>query len=390
MNGDNRQLPDATNASSQSKPRYDILDGLRGVAAVYVLVYHLFEGCGISLGHGHLGVDFFFALSGFVIGYAYDGRWGVMSTMDFFKRRVIRLHPMVLVAMVLGLCLFYFGESAFFPRIAATPWWKALALFFYCSLLLPMPNAWDIRGWQDTNSFNGSVWSLQWEYLVNILYAFVLRRLSTVALGVLTAVTAFGTIDLALNLDVFNVFSANRAMGSFSVNGGWSLTAAELYIGAVRLLYPFLAGYLLSRVKWLIRIPGGFWTCSAIILAFMSVPKMTGFANGIYEVGVILVLIPLLVSMGAGSPLKGAKTSAFCRFLGEISYPLYIIHLPIAYLQMAWVSNHPNAARGTVVLLSCGVFLVSIAAAYACLRLYDAPVRRWLTNLGRKGKREGA
>ncbi len=375
----NKQLSDTRSIALQSKPRYDILDGLRGVAAVYVVVYHLFEGCGIALGHGHLGVDFFFALSGFVIGYAYDSRWGAMSTMDFFKRRIVRLHPMVLIAMLLGLSLFYFGESTFFPRIAATPWWKALLLFFYCCFLLPMPNAWDIRGWQDSNSFNGSVWSLQWEYLVNILYALVLRRLPTIAIGILTAITALGTIDLALNVDVFNLFSANRAMGSFSVNGGWSLTPGELYIGTVRLLYPFLAGYLLSRVKWLIRIPGGFWTCSALILAFMSVPKMTGTMNGVYEIAIILVLIPLLVSMGAGSPLKGRKTSAFCRFLGELSYPLYIIHLPIAYLQMAWVSNHPNAPRGTVVLLSCGVFLISIAAAYATLRLYDTPVRNWLT-----------
>ena len=77
-----------------SRPHYDILDGLRGVAALIVIVYHVFElHAGTPVPHGYLAVDFFFILSGFVIGYAYDGRWGKMTTGGFFKRRLIRLHP---------------------------------------------------------------------------------------------------------------------------------------------------------------------------------------------------------------------------------------------------------------------------------------------------------
>ena len=60
-----------SNVYLASKPRYEILDGLRGVAAVFVLVYHLCEthfglGAAHPLNHGYLAVDFFFALSGFV------------------------------------------------------------------------------------------------------------------------------------------------------------------------------------------------------------------------------------------------------------------------------------------------------------------------------------
>ena len=85
----------------ESKPRYEILDGLRGVAAVLVVCFHFFETYfGMApnqpINHGYLAVDFFFALSGFVIGYAYDDRWDKMSTWGFFKRRLIRLHPMVI------------------------------------------------------------------------------------------------------------------------------------------------------------------------------------------------------------------------------------------------------------------------------------------------------
>ena len=97
-----------------SKPRYEILDGLRGVAALMVIVFHCFETYIPFIGtqivnHGYLAVDFFFVLSGFVIGYAYDDRWGRMTYRDFFKRRLIRLHPMVVMGMLIGAAAFYFG-----------------------------------------------------------------------------------------------------------------------------------------------------------------------------------------------------------------------------------------------------------------------------------------
>ena len=94
-----------------SKPRYEILDGLRGVAALIVVGFHLFETYSQGqafqiLNHGYLAVDFFFVLSGFVIGYAYDDRWNRMSLRDFFKRRLIRLHPMVVMGSVIGALFF--------------------------------------------------------------------------------------------------------------------------------------------------------------------------------------------------------------------------------------------------------------------------------------------
>ena len=102
----------SSSAFADTKPHYELLDGLRGVAALLVIWYHVFEGFATSpvdqwLNHGYLAVDFFFILSGFVIGYAYDDRW--KSTMDvkgFFKRRLIRLHPMVVMGAVLGAVTF--------------------------------------------------------------------------------------------------------------------------------------------------------------------------------------------------------------------------------------------------------------------------------------------
>jgi peptidoglycan/LPS O-acetylase OafA/YrhL len=98
------------------KPHYPLLDGLRGVAALIVVTFHLSEPLGtghldILVNHGYLAVDFFFLLSGFVIGYAYDTRWPTMTVGTFFKRRFERLQPMVVLGMSLGALGFYFTDS---------------------------------------------------------------------------------------------------------------------------------------------------------------------------------------------------------------------------------------------------------------------------------------
>ena len=103
----------STSAFADTKPHYNILDGLRGVAAITVVCFHIFEAYATShldqnINHGYLAVDFFFILSGFVVGYAYDDRWGTMKIKDFIKRRVIRLHPMVVMGAVIGAIMFYF------------------------------------------------------------------------------------------------------------------------------------------------------------------------------------------------------------------------------------------------------------------------------------------
>ena len=99
-------------AFSDTKPHYALLDGLRGVAALTVVCFHLFEAYATShldqrINHGYLAVDFFFLLSGFVIGYAYDDRWRSMTPAEFLKRRLIRLQPMVVIGALIGAAMFY-------------------------------------------------------------------------------------------------------------------------------------------------------------------------------------------------------------------------------------------------------------------------------------------
>ena len=231
-----------------SKPRYEILDGLRGVAAMIVVAFHLLETYSKGpayqvLNHGYLAVDFFFVLSGFVIGYAYDDRWNCMSLKGFFKRRLVRLHPMVIMGSLIGALFFYFGSAAF-PMIAGVQWWEVLLICLLGCTMLPALPSWDIRGWGETSPLNGPAWSLLYEYIANILYALVIRRFPKFVLGLFVAGAAVLTLDLTLNLDLFGLLSADRS-AAYTVIGGWSVTPEQIYIGFSRLLYPFFAGLLL-------------------------------------------------------------------------------------------------------------------------------------------------
>ena len=378
------------NSLVQSRPRLEILDGLRGVAAMIVVAFHLFEtySQGPShqiINHGYLAVDFFFVLSGFVIGYAYDGRWSKgMTTGRFFLRRIVRLQPMVVLGTLIGAFWFYFGDAPAFSLVAATPWWKVLVILLMASFMFPTPPSMDIRGWQEINPLNGAQWSLLWEYIGNILYAFVFRRLSKLWLGVAVAFSSLLVIDLAFDIDTFGLLEARR-YAQYTVIGGFGLTADQIYIGICRLMYPFFGGLLLYRLSRC-RINLGanaFLWCSVALAAVLAVQHVGGedmpWLNGLYCAGVILFVFPAIVAAGAGSPLKGKKATALCRFLGEISYPLYITHYPMIYVQMNWAAQHAGAPLSTHIFVAVSIFVASIAVAYAAVKVYDTPVRAWLT-----------
>ena len=366
---------------ADTKKHYLILDALRGIAAIMVVMFHILETFALGdhdkqiINHGYLAVDFFFLLSGFVIAYAYDDRWGKMSLKEFFKRRFIRLHPMIMVGMVIGAILFYFQDSQFFPGISEVPVWQMLLIMLIGFTLLPVPSSMDIRGWHEMHPLNGPAWSLFFEYVANILYALVLRRLPNAVLGLLAALAGAALIHLAV------------AGGHGDIIGGWSLDPEQFKIGLTRLMYPFLAGILLCRLIKPGQIKGAFLWCSLLLIASLSLPRIGHsealWMNGLYDSLIVILLFPLIVYLGASGQVSG-RSAKLSKFLGDISYPIYIIHYPIIYTFMAWVANHnidvlsPEGLR-QVIPMAILVLVVSIALAYGCVRLYDVPVRRWLT-----------
>jgi peptidoglycan/LPS O-acetylase OafA/YrhL len=361
--------------SLKPKSHYQILDGLRGVAALLVVMFHTFEGFHDGnrltqlLNHGYLAVDFFFLLSGFVVAYAYDDRWGKMTQWDFYKRRLIRLQPMVVVGSIIGAVLFYLQKGPAFPLVAGTPVWKVVAAMVVGFTLIPLLPSMDIRGWQEMHPLDGPAWSLFWEYVANILYAVGLRKLSNKALGVLVLLAA----ALLIQVTVWG--------GTGDVIGGWAVDVKQMHIGAARMLYPFLAGMLLMRLHKRIHVKDAFAVCSLMLVVIFCIPRIGGAAhlwmNGIYEAFSIIVLFPVIVAVGAGGEITGRFSLRLCKFFGDISYPLYITHYPLIYIYTAWTSrSHIPVSKG----LPMGVllFCTAVAIAYACLKLYDEPVRAWL------------
>ncbi|MEZ4771954.1 MAG: acyltransferase [Bacteroidia bacterium] len=363
-------------AYPDSKKHYEILDGLRGVAAIMVVIFHLLEAHATShldqiINHGYLAVDFFYLLSGFVIAYAYDDRWGKMSIKDFFIRRLIRLHPMIILGMVVGAVAFYFQAGSLWPRISEVPVWNMLLVMLLGFTLLPLPISMDIRGWAEMHPLDGPAWSLFFEYIANILYAFFLRRLSNKVLAVLVFIAGAMLIHLAV------------AGPNGDVVGGWALEPTQLRIGFIRMLYPFLAGMFLFRVATLSNIRYAFLLSSVLVVAVLTIPRIGGsehlWMNGLYDSLSIILLFPLIVYVGASGEVKGKFATRLCRFLGDISYPIYITHYPLIYTYTAWVYEGkvsiPDAMPVAVVVL-----LSSIVLAYASLKLYDVPLRSWISS----------
>ncbi|MCX2473432.1 acyltransferase [Pedobacter sp. MC2016-05] len=356
-----------------SKPHYRILDGLRGVAAIIVVTFHLTEPLGtghldILVNHGYLAVDFFFLLSGFVIGYAYHDRWKNITVGNFFKRRIERLQPMVILGMTLGAIGFYFTDSTIWPLIHTIPLWKMLLVMLIGYTILPVPLSLDIRGWQEMHPLNSVGWSLFFEYIANILYAVWIRKFSTTALTILVILSAIALAHLALT--------------NGDVSGGWTLNLEQVRVGFTRTMYPFFAGLLLSRIAKPIKIKNSFLWCSLLVALVLYMPRIGGanhfWMNGFYESVCVIVVFPAIVYLGATGTMRTNREYKICKFLGEISYPLYLVHYPFVYFYVAWISNNKGITLMQAWPYALLILFSSIILAYVALKWYDEPVRRWL------------
>ena len=369
---------------ADTKPHYNLLDGLRGVAALMVIWYHVFEGYAFAGGtmietfnHGYLAVDFFFILSGFVIGYAYDDRWGKNFTMkDFFKRRLIRLHPMVVMGAIIGAVTFCIQGCV---QWDGTPIALSMVMLSLLCTMLFIPAVpgvgYEVRGNGEMFPLNGPCWSLFFEYIGNILYALFIRRLSNKLLTVLVVL-----LGIALAL-----FATLNVSGYGNIGVGWTLDSVNFLGGSLRMFFPFSLGMLMSRNFKPIKIKGAFWICTIILIAVFSVPYLEGAKpicmNGVYEAFCIIIVFPILLWIGASGVTTDTKSTNICKFLGDISYPIYVVHYPIMYLFYAWLIKNQLYTFEETWQIALLVYCVNILLAYACLKLYDEPVRKWLTRI---------
>jgi peptidoglycan/LPS O-acetylase OafA/YrhL len=347
--------------TQQTKQHFEILDGLRGIAALAVVIFHFMEWIFTDpsqnfIGHGFLAVDFFFCLSGFVIGYAYDDRIVKMGLRKFFLARIIRLHPLVVAGSILGLLAFLFDPFGGHLELYST---GKIFLAFICSLfMIPLPVIAD-RGF-NLFSFNAPAWSLFWEYVANIAYAFILFRIKRYFLLILTILSAVAICYVGYN--------------SGNLLGGWS--GSTFWDGCARISYSFLAGLLIYRSNWIIKNNLGFISLSALLLLAFIMPSSEW--NWLTEPLVILFYFPFLIALGAGAVLKPAFKKA-CVFSGNISYPLYMTHYAVLWMFGNYFTNNkPDATQLTFIVVPAIILLVGFA--YLVMVIYDIPVRKYLSN----------
>ncbi|MGN0070141.1 MAG: acyltransferase family protein [Prevotella sp.] len=361
-------------AFKDTKPHYHLLDGLRGVAAVTVVCYHVFEAFATShldqvINHGYLAVDFFFLLSGFVMGYAYDDRWNGMTTGEFFRRRLVRLHPMVIMGAFIGAVLFYTQDCPITP-VSQVAFGTLLVALLLNLFMIPVTLGMDVRGFGEMYPLNGPNWSLFFEYIGNILYALLLRRLATRVLAVVTFCAAC----------MLAAFAITGRLGD--LGAGFSMNGYDVLGGSLRLLFSYSAGLLMARVFRPSPVKGAFWKGALVVVAVAAIPRIGDggslWMNGVYDTLCCILLFPLVVWMAASGTTTDKLSTRLCTFLGDISYPLYMVHYPLIYVYYAWVKNNnytfSQSLPGAVALVAC-----SLVLAWLCLKFYDLPLRRWLT-----------
>lgn len=241
-------------------------------------------------------------------------------------------------------------------------------------LLIPVfPGAaHDVRGNGEMFPLNGPGWSLFFEYIGNILYALFIRRFSN-------KVLIFWTIFTGVGLGIFSIFDV---AGYGSIGIGWTIDAVNFFGGLFRMIFPFSMGMLLARNFRPLKIKGAFWICSLILAALFHVPYIEGTAsfhyNGLFEFICIAAIFPIILWIGASGTTTDKITAKISKFLGDISFPLYMVHYPVMYLFYAWLIDKKLYTLGETWQVALLGIAGIVMLAYLCLKLYDEPVRKWL------------
>ena len=343
---------------------FDVLNGLRGIAAIAVVNAHLSFYFGVL--HPAMVapvVDFFFILSGFVIVYAYEHRLiAGMRWRDFLIARIIRLHPMYLLGLVLGaIAIWTYERSPVVGSFAAT--------FGFNLFMLPMTTAFSERN-LDLFPLNFPAWSLFFELAANLIYAAIAPRLGNRVLALLVLGGFTGLVVTGL------------AVGTID-QGVQRLQFAG---GVARVIFCFFAGVALLR-QWRVR-PTRLSLHPALLFVMLVVPLLfrpSGPAGWVYELAVVTIYMPAMVWLGTGSVAKGRWLSASVA-LGALSYPVYVIHAPVWTAARAF-----NGWQGNIVLHDAAPWSGLALASGLCLlswwldKAVDYPLRRRLSKrfLGR-------
>lgn len=337
--------------------KLDTLDGMRGIAAISVLMLHI--GNWVEhrwiFSHGYLAVDFFFCLSGFVMAHAYGERLkNKMSFREFALQRLIRLYPVIFLGMLLG--ALYYTALVTLTRYPHPFGIADIGTAFALSvLLIPFYFVPSVVG-IGIYPLNSPFWSIFFEVVANLVWARFLVRVPPAII--------FGVAAL-LGLLLFPFYD--------TLEGGALID--QFWIGLLRVVVGFSAGLYVHKLfaeGRLREVAVNPFLLLAILFALLAVPKVVGVW---YDMACTLVVFPVLVLLGTRAKPQGR---AVLQWLGAISYPLYGTHRPLCLL-LIFVAG-PRLFQGdlkTPVTILLGL-LVSLLAAHFVFKHFDEPVRKLL------------
>lgn len=337
--------------------RFRTLDAMRGVAALAVIIMHSWpltrDACAsptCNVPFGYLAVDMFFALSGFVISHSYDDRFRKgMKIRDFCLKRAVRLYPIFWLAALVGAIPFIWDLSQGIGGKLSF-----LIVLLFNGLLLPAPSFHHV----DPFPLLSPAWSLFYElFVANLTFAIFWRWLTC---PVLVTVILLALAALVISGMYYHSLDSGSLWATFP--GGFA-----------RVIFSFYTGVWLQRIHHIGRAPK---LPAVVLLAILaasfwpslSFPKSLG-----YELFCVIILYPAIIFLGASAI---ERRPALGDELGNISYALYLIHIPILLILMRFkTAFYLPASFG----LAASFIFLSITAAWAISKIYDLPARRLLS-----------
>lgn len=336
--------------------RYHTLDAMRGIAALAVVALHIGHVMRLdTLPHAYLAVDFFFMLSGFVLSRAYEARLGTsLSLFKFIEVRIVRLYPLFLLGVLFGAAKIV-GQIIGQSSNAMSPAQASIS-FVLNAVMLP--------GTDDQGNLfplNMPAWSLFLELVINLAFGLFLFRMKSWQLMLLTfASGVFYFLEL-------------MEVGRGGFGSHWD----TIGLGFLRVLYAFPLGILFARTKAIGSRPS--WASIAILGIFGGILSLSATALPAWAIDALGVFIafPLLLWAGAMFELP----STFHRignFLGNISYPLYAVHMPLLQIVMFIFVTSLKLPAGPVATI---FFLTLVGLSWLLAIKFDAPIRIWLSRM---------
>ena len=345
-----------------SKQKFAVLDGMRGIAALFILTRHTSNFWDVWLYKSYLAVDLFFILSGFVIAHAYDQKLqrGVLTNKDFFAIRIIRLAPVYLMALALAVAMALVSGYMDSEAVSTSQimWSAFFALFFLPSHVVGIVSLFPLIG---------PAWSLFFELIANFLYVGLRARLTEKAMPTLLVV-----------LGLLVCFCSYMSGG---LDNGFIWGPRSIGTGLARVCFGFLFGLYLYKKRTtfaLAKYTGVLPTVvvPVVVLAvILCLPNLHRF-NWMADVLCVAVVFPALVLLAASATKIPGESLLLA--LGSSSYPIYVFHQPIGkMLTMLF----PEAIKSNAPWSGVVFVLILVPATILLERRFDVPIRRYLTKL---------